>query len=293
MYLLMISSQDYSILAGLRMTIGCYMGDQYLGDNTLSTFEYIQDLVQDSTGFLADLIMDIILHDYGRPHFLSKEWLIMEGYLVKLHEQGYDCSKYRLGEISSSDEFRWDRQTLCELMLLLVEAGANALGKSIFGLGFIPYLMHCKDKYRTTWAFKDLLYAFVQAGADVHERDRMQRTCSMKARALDIWPLWCQALQDSGKDIEEVLRVEGNEWLLADDWENILFERTDYLESSDYYSEDCDESGSDVETSDEDDENASTGEDKFEIEFDDEEGEIEGRDEEVNEDRDSESEGNR
>lgn len=235
--------------------------------------------------------MDFIHEYYGKNSWSSKQSLILEGCLVKLHKEGYDCAKYRLGDISTTDEFRWDRQTLCELMSLLVEAGANILRKDVSGQSYISVLRSYDVEERMYWAFEDLLYAYVQAGADVHELDDMRWTCSMAARYFDVWPLWCQALQDSGKDIEEVLRAEGNEWLSADDWENIFFEQTRDREYNEYYSEDYDESDSDVETSDEDGENAGRSEDKIETECDDGESDVEDRDEEDNEDGDSEDEG--
>jgi hypothetical protein len=70
--------------------------------------------------------------------------------------------------------------------------------------------------------------------------------------------MWCEVLQDNGKDVEEVLCEEENEWLLADDWRDIFFERTGYSPDVNDWESD-DESESSFETGDEDQEDATDG----------------------------------
>jgi hypothetical protein len=243
-YLLTTSSQDDSIKEGLNDAQYCSVGDLYLGNKVLSTFQYVQHLVYDSAAILADLIVDFIHEYYGMHYFTSENSLILEGLLVNLHNEGYDCAKYRLGDIPSAEEFRWDRQTLCKLMLLLVEAGANMSGANHISTCHIPRLINYDFDIRMRWAFDDLLYAYMQAGSDVHALNDMKQTPSISARHLDFWPLWCQALQDSGKEIEEVLLAEGNEWLLADNWEDIFFEQFGECDcgNCDYGDSDCEDS---------------------------------------------------
>lgn len=185
--------------------------------------------MHDSATILANLALDAISYDYGLRPLVSSVPSRLEGYLNTLKEEGYDCAKYRLGDIASTEEFRWDRHTLCELMSLLVDAGASASinfnGKSRI-LRLIKRNFFEQDVNIDVWAFEDLLYAFVQMGADVHALDEVGWTPSMTARYIGFWDEWCQALKGSGKDIEGVLRAEGNEWLLTKSWESILIERT-------------------------------------------------------------------
>jgi hypothetical protein len=228
--------------------------------DVLSTFQYIQPLVHDPVAVLADLILDLIVKQTMEPIFDDQEVRVWNGYLTNLHKEGYDCAEYRLEGISILEISRWDRQSLYKLILLLVEAGAN-----IFRDTYIPILIEVVEGViEMSSAPKDVLYILVQAGADVHALGDEGWSPSMMMRYSDNWTFWCEALQDSGKHVEEVLREEKNEWLLADDWRDIFFERTgrhpDDLGSESYY-----ESDSDFETSDENQLDASNSEDESEF----------------------------
>lgn len=77
--------------------------------------------------------------------------------------------------------------------------------------------MNGKDPEKTV----KILSALVDLGRDVHSRDIFGSTPSKYARWNDLWDEWCEALQMSGLNIEQVTAEEHNEWLLEDDWYQI------------------------------------------------------------------------
>ena len=172
---------------------------------------------------LADLILDWICTLYRYTKFNRDDLILLDSYLVSLGAEGYNCAEYRQSKLSNPEDVWWSRQILCELMSLLVEAGADINKVGMLGCGYLEIVTR-RSLMRPLWAREDLLYGLVKAGADVHAFDSRHGTISIRARCHGFWLLWCQALQDSGKVVEEVLREEGNDWLLEDDWEEKLLE---------------------------------------------------------------------
>lgn len=70
----------------------------------------------------------------------------------------------------------------------------------------------------------DILTILIER-SDVNTRSWGGLTASMVARYRSRWYMWCEALGRNGSHIEEVLRVEGNEWLLDNDWQEVWIHR--------------------------------------------------------------------
>lgn len=225
-------------------------------DRFASSLRYVRHLMDDPVMCIAYIILLLLINScdtrYTRRLDLSRP---LNECFAYLQDEGYASVEFILGKNYRQCSLRWDRQVLCRLVSTLVEA-ADLEYSANFYIGSILGLL-IEGRYAHRDALMDLLYAFVQAGEHVNELDDQQWSPSMLARYYDYWSCWCEAVQDSGKDIEEVLRAEGTEWLLQDDWGEVLEQRYgSRIEIWDSNSE----SESDWETIDEDGENESDGE---------------------------------
>ncbi|OAL46496.1 hypothetical protein IQ07DRAFT_590637 [Pyrenochaeta sp. DS3sAY3a] len=285
--------QDNSVYEGLTAISWEPPNRYHFAEDILRTFNYAEDLLYDSTGMAADLIIVLVVDSYGHRRFDNQHASFIDECLAKLHKNGYNCAHFKLGNISNLGEFRWSQQKLYELMALLFEAGAEPRKFGHFSGSHISELLynHSDVQDRKRWALEDLLYVLVQIGVSIDGLTSRKWTISMTARYYDIWPIWCQALQDSGRNIDEVLRKEGTQWLLDDNWENVFAERYKafgfrYYDSS----EDYDEFDSDLETSDEDEDAESEGEGSDEENSGEEDSDEEKSDEEDSDNKNSDEE---
>jgi hypothetical protein len=112
--------------------------------------------------------------------------------------------------------------SVTSLLLLLIEAGAPIQSKDAFGRNRIASFLHY-----ATWSLYDrstiidILGILIEKGVNVNETFRNKLTPSMYARLEDRWDEWCAALERQNRKIDDVLRVEGNEWLLEDGWKRV------------------------------------------------------------------------
>lgn len=217
---------DGSILVGIQTSM-----NNHKGHYTFSIFDSVQDMLSDPVTSLAEFTFHFISDWYGVKTFSSAQGLLLDAYLLNLCKEGHDCARFRLGAISSTNEFRWSRQALSDLLSLLVEIGASVPIRKGNGEYFLDVMAHDVEN-RASWALEDLIFALIQVGDNIHDvHNDGERTCSVLARYHGVWPIWCRALHDSGNEIEGVLREEGNEWLLEDDWEMRYLQRFRHLHS--------------------------------------------------------------
>ena len=64
---------------------------------------------------------------------------------------------------------------------------------------------------------KRYLTTLIKAGVDLHHRNHDGQTPSYYADRNGLWEDWCRALKSSGLDIEDVVRMDGEEWLLSEE----------------------------------------------------------------------------
>ncbi|KAJ4312128.1 hypothetical protein N0V94_007606 [Neodidymelliopsis sp. IMI 364377] len=73
------------------------------------------------------------------------------------------------------------------------------------------------------------------------------------ARRFNQWDVWCEALQENGKNIEEIVRSQGEEWLLDDS--NFPHSSYDWIKSEDSPEYTPEDESEDAETTDDEAEN--------------------------------------
>lgn len=190
----------------------------------MSSLRYAWHRMNDSVICIANVSLLLLIDSCdSRSTRGSDASRLLDECFAYLQDEGYACVELMSKGNYHRCSFRWDRQALCRLVLTLIEA-SNLRNSAGLTLKPFPLLLSI-GRYAHRDALVDLLYAFVRAGEDVNELDSQRWSPSMFARYYDYWPFWCEALQDSGKDIKEVLRAEGTEWLLQDDWRKILQQR--------------------------------------------------------------------
>ncbi|KAJ4296295.1 hypothetical protein N0V90_006340 [Kalmusia sp. IMI 367209] len=71
---------------------------------------------------------------------------------------------------------------------------------------------------------EEKLTVLIKAGTDINLRTYDGDTPSIFARGFSSWNSWCRALEQTGKAIEDVVREEGNAWLLEDGWKKLMID---------------------------------------------------------------------
>lgn len=104
-------------------------------------------------------------------------------------------------------------------VLLALGADPNMLSSS--GHSAIQHAMLAKRQ--DFIELEDRLFVLLEAGTSIHHRGSGRGlTASVYAKGWGCWKPWCRALKRAGFDIEEILRIEMNEWLQEDGWEDRL-----------------------------------------------------------------------
>lgn len=187
-------------------------------DDLADTFQYITETVDAPATTLARMVLYLIPWCYRRTihNYRFRRWVSLS--LTCLCSEEYVCREFA----SLPDSFDLvDRQTLYRLISSLIEIDDDE----------DDMLLNCIWHFLPDWedygeeGSENLLHAYIQAGANIHALDFDRRTPSTNARLSHGWTQWCRVIHEKGKIIEEVLRDEGNEWLLEDGWEETLYER--------------------------------------------------------------------
>jgi hypothetical protein len=125
----------------------------------------------------------------------------------------------RLNSCFSLQEPRWVRNSVPQRLQLLFEAGAPVSGKDAYGRNMIAVFLDESptENYDKSTCI-DILIVLIEKGVSVNQTCPFGLTPSMYARYRGLWDEWCEALRSNDKNIEDIVKAEGNEWLLGNDW---------------------------------------------------------------------------
>ena len=183
------------------------------------TIDYIITQVYESSSFLFETTMNMLLWDYyqGRPRSLLRQQI------QRLQQEGLISDS-----VIMNDE-PWDWPSVSSIMAPLFEVDAayiNTIGS--LGRNRIQRCYRVIDHGSSPGdqiAVEEIANALIRAGVDVHHRDHDGLTQSMYARRCGAWDGWCSALATNGLRIEDVVREEDAEWLLDEGWRNVMKEK--------------------------------------------------------------------
>ncbi|KAI4652122.1 hypothetical protein J4E93_002319 [Alternaria ventricosa] len=208
-------NHDVSIVAGLFV--------RSIVDDDRAPFEktvdYIIPQVYESSSFLFETTMNMLLWDYyqGRPRSLLRQQI------KRLQQEGL------ISDSVVMNDDPWDWPSVSSIMAPLFEVDAayiNTIGS--LGRNRIQRCYRVIDHGRSPGdpvAVEEIANALIRAGVDVHHRDHDGLTPSMYARRCGAWDGWCSALATNGLRIEDVVREEDAEWLLDEGWRILMMEK--------------------------------------------------------------------
>jgi ankyrin repeat protein len=199
----------------------------------------------DPSAFLAELAMNILYHDID-THFHVKWWPPLKTCILKLHRLGHnrDSPGQKYGN-QDPERLVWDLRIVPDVVRLLLDCGAHPNTAEVDGMTPLHVFMitglfrQCVSAGSTHDVRKHVLNILIESGADVLHVSHDGTTISEKAQANGHLDVWCEALQENGKSIEEIVRLQRQEWLLDDGISSE--EETDskaFCSSSEYTSED-------------------------------------------------------
>jgi hypothetical protein len=183
------------------------------------TVDYIMPQVYESSSFLFETTMNMLLWDYyqGRPRSLLRQQI------QRLQQEGL------ISETVVLNDDPWDWPSVSSIIAPLFEVDAayiNTIGS--LGRNRIQRCYRVIDHEGSPGdpvAVEEIANALIRAGVDVHHRDHDGLTPSMYARRCGAWDGWCSALATNGLRIEDVTREEDSEWLLTESWREVLREK--------------------------------------------------------------------
>lgn len=191
-------------------------------------FDKVYDKLSDPVSFASNLTMVLLPSDWARGYndLTGHVMPILLRSLDKIHAEGYNNVQYQLLlDCSSTDSLSDRHRALPNLLRLLFDAGADATladphGRNLIQMWCASALFEMHDKSARE-IIEDVLTVLIEVKIDVNNPNGCRQTPSMFARYYDCWLEWCQALKRTGKNIEDVLRTEGNSWLLDEHWQEM------------------------------------------------------------------------
>lgn len=167
----------------------------------------------DSSALLADIIMAFLtITSYDRI------WPALTKWLQKLdtsnHDMGLNVRKFNPMNLECNLE------TIADAVRFLLESGANPdavlFGKPTCLESFMysDLFEQCRSTSRGHRVRKQILSALIGSGANVFRKDGYQSTLSLCARVHCHWEPWCEALQENGMSIKDIVHQQNQEWLL-------------------------------------------------------------------------------
>jgi hypothetical protein len=208
-------------------------------DRRSDMHSYLDGRINSFTITIGVHVASLFADRAGRPEFHHNKKIYWRDFLIRngIAEELRDPEQIALFMFRCG---RPEKKTLSSLRMLL-ELGMdpntvdrtksfehNALHRVLFGehIKGDPKvaLRSVSDSERKT--LEEKLVALIEAGTKIHHCDCYGFTPSLYARAFDWWHEWCQALGRTGLTIEEVLRVESNEWLQEAGWKQRVATRS-------------------------------------------------------------------
>lgn len=186
------------------------------------------DKVSDPARFVSYLALEAIM---DAPTNRSPMPLI-EHLVLKLASQGYDYAP--CGWLYGGGTLDWE--SLPTQVQYWFDLSPDAAIVADRGLRWIQRWMESTSsggpdgERPTSQIMEEVLCILIKAGVRIHGCDWGKATPSMTARREDWWNEWCQALERNDTQIDNILRMEGNEWLAKDDWRD-TWKKAEDLES--------------------------------------------------------------
>jgi hypothetical protein len=179
----------------------------------------------DAPSFALHVSLDLLLDAYSLS--TGTAWQLLLICLKTLQTEWFTQTQneWLLG-CCSLQGLIWSCSSVPRLLLLLIEAGAPIQSKNIYGQNKIAsFLYYARLSRYDRSTIADILSILIEKSVNVNEACQHKSTPSMYARYKGHWDEWCAALARQNRKIDDVLRVEGNEWLLQDDWESVWIDR--------------------------------------------------------------------
>jgi hypothetical protein len=184
-----------------------------------ASVDHILRQVHDSSGFLFETTMNMLLWDYYKKRPRS----LLQAQLVRLQIEGL------ISHIPASNDELWDWASVSSIITPLFESTTyvdttGSLGRNRIQRCYASVLM-CDDSPGDPTVVDEIANALIKAGVDVHHRDHDGLTPTMYARRAKCWEGWCSALLRNGTCIADILREEEAEWLAEEGWQEIWEEK--------------------------------------------------------------------
>jgi hypothetical protein len=181
------------------------------------TIDRFADRAADPTAFVSKLAVTLIICIAVRS---DAEWAVH--HLIKCFNILRDFG-YNVPALESLHQISHDRGYDGNLIRFLFTVGASSNDTLYWGLSYIGLYLDIWDQannFDEDQAIK-VIALLIELGVDVISRDMDGLTASMLARCKYLWPQWCKALESNDQNIESVLELEGNSWLLQEDWREV------------------------------------------------------------------------
>lgn len=171
----------------------------------------------DSSAWLADMIMAFLtITSYDQI------WPVLTKWLQKLdtsnHDMGLNVRKFNPMNLECNLE------TIADAVRFLLKSGANPNAVLFDKTSFLNLFMYsdlfeqCISTSRGHRVRKQILSALIGSGANVFHMGYSQITLSSCARVFCHWEPWCEALQENGMSIKDIVHQQNEEQLLDYEW---------------------------------------------------------------------------
>jgi hypothetical protein len=202
-------SHDSSIASGL-------VSLWFMPENPI--IKKLLDSATDTASLASQIAMYLLLCPTSSANEEDLQALII--CLETLRRDWFDKAQIkRLNSCFSLQKPKCLRNSVPQLLQLLFEAGAPISGKHQDGRNMIARFL---DELPVTYYDKStrigILGVLIEKEVSVNQTCHRGLTPSMYARYRGGWNEWCEALRRNDKNIEDVSKAEGNEWLLGNDW---------------------------------------------------------------------------
>jgi hypothetical protein len=181
----------------------------------------LADRAADPTAFVSRLAVALIMHMIFRN---DDKWVVDP--LIKCFNILRDFG-YNVPALDSLHQVSHDGEYVGNLIRFLFTTGASSNDTLRWGMSYISSYFFVWDPANNCDEDQviKVLALLIELGVDVSSRDHFRLTASMHARGRDLWPQWCKALESNNQNIESVLELEGNSWLLQEDWREVWTEK--------------------------------------------------------------------
>ncbi|KAH7082052.1 hypothetical protein FB567DRAFT_97399 [Paraphoma chrysanthemicola] len=211
----------------------------------------------DPAAFVSTIAVFEVMRLSFNPNDERRSGKLLSSCLNVLQQYGYSAPTWDSHRLNNNVS-----ESHVDLIRFLFATGAALEVTSGGGNYLLVWLKNARTlRLADEIRFANILDVLIEHGVDTGSRDYEWMTPSTYARVYKVWPQWCKALENNGKRIEDILELEGNTWLLQEDWKEV-WKRVNYpnypgyryLEYELSHSDEDSEYGSDWTTDEESDE---------------------------------------